>query len=152
MCVAERRRVLLNFALTFLLAFGLVGGPGVLLAATADRPALVQNEDQTASRVAQLATPGQPAPATSDAAAPGSPPAGPHDMPQVDGEATLPRDLSPWGMFMAADHVVKAVMIGLALASVLSWTVWLAKSLELLGAKRRANNGLRTLAQVALPA
>ena len=70
-------------------------------------------------------------------------------MPQVDGEATLPRDLSPWGMFMAADHVVKAVMIGLALASVLSWTVWLAKSLELLGAKRRARTGIRALAQSA---
>ena len=68
-------------------------------------------------------------------------------MPQVDGEATLPRDLSPWGMFMAADHVVKAVMISLALASVLSWTVWLAKSLELLGAKRRARTGIRALAQ-----
>ena len=27
---------------------------------------------------------------------------------------TLPRDLSPWGMFMAADIVVKAVMIVLA--------------------------------------
>ena len=29
----------------------------------------------------------------------------------------LPRDLSPWGMFMAADIVVKAVMVGLAFAS-----------------------------------
>ena len=27
---------------------------------------------------------------------------------------TLPRDLSPWGMFMAADIVVKTVMVGLA--------------------------------------
>ena len=42
--------------------------------------------------------------------------------------ATLPRDLSPWGMFMAADVVVKAVMIGLAFASLVTWTVWLAKS------------------------
>ena len=68
-------------------------------------------------------------------------------MPQIDGEATLPRDLSPWGMFMAADQIVKAVMIALALASVVSWTVWLAKSLELFGAKRRAQNGIRALAQ-----
>ena len=45
--------------------------------------------------------------------------------------ALLPRDLSPWGMFMQADWVVKAVMIGLAFASVVTWTVWLAKSLEL---------------------
>jgi biopolymer transport protein ExbB len=44
--------------------------------------------------------------------------------------ATLPRDLSPWGMFVNADSVVKAVLIGLAFASVLTWTVWLAKTIE----------------------
>ena len=49
----------------------------------------------------------------------------------------LPRDLSPWGMFMSADIVVKAVMVGLAFASVVTWTVWLAKTLELAAARRR---------------
>jgi biopolymer transport protein ExbB len=59
--------------------------------------------------------------------------------PQVDAGllALLPRDLSPWGMFMGADIVVKLVLIGLAFASVLTWTVWLAKSLELAAARRR---------------
>ena len=47
----------------------------------------------------------------------------------------LPRDLTPWGMFMAADLIVKAVMIGLVFASVLTWTIWLAKTLELVGAR-----------------
>ena len=51
--------------------------------------------------------------------------------------ALLPRDLTPWGMFMSADIVVKAVMIGLVFASVLTWTIWLAKTLELIGARRR---------------
>lgn len=50
----------------------------------------------------------------------------------------LPHDLSPWGMFMAADLVVKAVMIGLALASLATWTVWLAKSVEIAAARRHA--------------
>ncbi|WP_342641103.1 tonB-system energizer ExbB [Rhodoligotrophos ferricapiens] len=59
--------------------------------------------------------------------------------------AALPHDLSPWGMFMAADLVVKAVMTSLAFASVLTWTVWLAKSIELLGAKRRLRHALRVL-------
>jgi biopolymer transport protein ExbB len=63
-------------------------------------------------------------------------------------ENAMPRDLSPWGMFMQADWVVKAVMIGLAFASVVTWTVWLAKSLELAAAKRRTRLVLRTL-QVA---
>lgn len=57
----------------------------------------------------------------------------------------LPHDLSPWGMFMAADIVVKAVMIGLALASLLTWTVWVAKSLELAAACRSLRKALGTL-------
>ena len=56
--------------------------------------------------------------------------------------STLPQDLSPWGMFMAADWVVKAVMIGLAIASLITWTVWFAKSLELAGAKARGQRAL----------
>ncbi len=54
---------------------------------------------------------------------------------QVAGSpASLPHDLSPWGMFMAADIIVKGVMIGLFVASIITWTVGLAKSLELLTA------------------
>ncbi|WP_245417404.1 tonB-system energizer ExbB [Aminobacter sp. AP02] len=57
--------------------------------------------------------------------------------------STLPHDLSPWGMFMAADWVVKAVMIGLAIASLVTWTVWLAKSLEIAASKARLKKALR---------
>jgi biopolymer transport protein ExbB len=64
------------------------------------------------------------------------------------GNAALPRDLSPWGMFVNADIVVKAVLVGLALASVVTWTVWLAKSIELMLAKRRARKAARMLASV----
>ena len=46
-------------------------------------------------------------------------------------EPVLPHDLSPWGMFMQADWVVKAVMIGLVLASIATWTVLVAKTREL---------------------
>ncbi len=58
----------------------------------------------------------------------------------------LPRDLSPWGMFLAADIVVKAVLIGLAFASVLTWTIWFAKAIELLIARRRLRATIRALA------
>jgi biopolymer transport protein ExbB len=56
--------------------------------------------------------------------------------------ALLPRNLSPWGMFMGADIVVKAVMIGLAFASLVTWTVWLAKTIEL---RRQASLAKRRL-------
>ena len=66
----------------------------------------------------------------------------------VIGTATLPRDLSPWGMYINADPVVKAVIIGLVFASLVTWTVWLAKTIEILLAKRRVAAALRTLASV----
>jgi biopolymer transport protein ExbB len=61
------------------------------------------------------------------------------------GTAALPRDLSPWGMFISADIVVKAVIIGLAFAAAVTWVVWFAKTTELLLAKRKARDGLSTL-------
>jgi biopolymer transport protein ExbB len=45
--------------------------------------------------------------------------------------ALLPRNLSPWNMFVNADVVVQAVMVGLAFASLVTWTIWLAKTVEL---------------------
>jgi biopolymer transport protein ExbB len=60
----------------------------------------------------------------------------------------LPHDLSPWGMFMSAALVVKAVMIGLALASFATWTVWIAKTFELVVARRRARAVLKALLRV----
>ncbi|MBT9371551.1 tonB-system energizer ExbB [Rhizobium sp. CSW-27] len=64
-----------------------------------------------------------------------------HPAPRTD----IPHDLSPVGMFMAADWVVKGVMMGLALASLITWTVWLAKSLELAGARRRVNAVIKAI-------
>ena len=61
---------------------------------------------------------------------------------QATAGPAIPHDLSPWGMFMAADVVVKAVMIGLALASVATWTIWLAKTVELASERRRARETL----------
>ena len=57
----------------------------------------------------------------------------------------LPRDLSPWVMFQAADVVVKSVMIGLAVASLVTWTVCFAKSLEILVASLRLHRGLDSI-------
>ena len=57
----------------------------------------------------------------------------------------LPHNLSPWGMFLGADIVVKAVMVGLAFASLVTWTVWLAKTIELQAAKNLAHRRLAML-------
>jgi biopolymer transport protein ExbB len=55
-----------------------------------------------------------------------------------------PPDLSPMQMFLSADPIVKAVMGLLVLASVITWTILLAKSLELAVARRRLAGTLRT--------
>ncbi|KAB2911175.1 MAG: tonB-system energizer ExbB [Hyphomicrobiaceae bacterium] len=60
----------------------------------------------------------------------------------VVGALHLPRDLSPWSMFASADIVVQAVMVGLVFASLVTWTVWLAKSIELLAATRTLRRAL----------
>ena len=63
--------------------------------------------------------------------------------------ATLPHDLSPWSMFVHADAVVQAVMVGLLAASVATWTIWLVKTLQLARARRAARRGLEALADAA---
>jgi biopolymer transport protein ExbB len=64
----------------------------------------------------------------------------------VIGAATLPRDLTPWSMYLDADPVVKAVMIGLVLASMVTWTVWLTKTAEIWLDQREVKAGARKLA------
>jgi biopolymer transport protein ExbB len=61
----------------------------------------------------------------------------------------LPQDLSPWGMFEDADRLVKVVLIGLAFASLVTWTVWLAKTLELRSARIEVRQDLRILSSSA---
>jgi biopolymer transport protein ExbB len=68
-------------------------------------------------------------------------------QPGVIGSMQLPRDLSLWSMFASADIVVKTVMAGLAFASVVTWTVWLAKSLELFVARRRVRAALAAISE-----
>jgi biopolymer transport protein ExbB len=107
--------------------------------------AIAQGDAAPAS--GQAAAPAAASPPTATPAAapsaqnPAAPAAGEHSVTVAE----LPQDLSPWGMFIHADIIVKAVMIGLALASLVTWTVWLAKSLELHSARRAVRDGLRIL-------
>ena len=70
----------------------------------------------------------------------------------------LPPALSVGAMFLQADLVVKAVMIGLLIASVVTWTVFVAKVRELrraTAAEREIHDavtGLRSLAQTSASA
>ncbi|MBB3973164.1 tonB-system energizer ExbB [Hansschlegelia beijingensis] len=113
--------------------------------------ALPPAEEVQATEPGQPPANAAPAPATGApqdhqtlAAPPSGPAADEPSLPSV-GASNLPHNLSPLGMFLAADWVVKAVMLGLAFASLVTWTVWLAKSLELMAANRRAKAALAAL-------
>ena len=109
---------------------------------------------QTSGPTGEQANPGTPAVSPGPASAPpaiGMAPAAPASASAaLPGEhmisgADLPEDLSPWGMFENSDLVVKAVIIGLALASFVTWTVWVAKTLELRSARGEVRRDLRVL-------
>src|SRR5450755_230547 len=105
--------------------------PSLAQQQTPQTPALSQTPPAQAAPESQAAAPSAasqstPAPAAGDvSAAP------------VDGGRSLKsttvalRELSPWSMFLSADILVKAVMIGLAFASLVTWTIFLAKMIEL---------------------
>lgn len=108
-------------------------------AATNDKPVLAPVQP------AATAADSNPEDAANPSAYQSAPPSTPPATPAQAATALLPQQLSPWSMFMNADIIVKAVMVGLAFASLVTWTVWLAKGLELVGAKRRARSATRKL-------
>jgi biopolymer transport protein ExbB len=59
----------------------------------------------------------------------------------------VPHDLSPWSMFLSADVIVKAVMLGLAFASLVTWTIFIAKMIELSLVKGKLRRSLKAIAE-----
>jgi biopolymer transport protein ExbB len=65
------------------------------------------------------------------------------------------RELSPWSMFVSASLIVQAIMAGLVFASLVTWTIFVAKFIELFIAKRRLQGavdsvtGARTLGEAS---
>lgn len=68
-------------------------------------------------------------------------------VPAMGADVPGPVDLSAWGMFTSADHVVQAVMIGLLAASIVSWAIGLAKMLEISAARRSLVQALARAAE-----
>ena len=111
-----------------------------LLALYAATPARAQ---QPAARqsVVPIQTPAQPAPKDETIVAPSE------EARPATAVRSMPRELSPWSMFLSADTFVKGVMISLAFASLVTWTIFLAKLVELFLARRRLNAALGRIGQ-----
>jgi biopolymer transport protein ExbB len=100
----------------------------------------------------QTAAPSAPAaaqPAVTQAPAPSViDPAAPADAAKAKPVVTPAiHDLSPWSMFKNADIVVQAVMVGLAFASLVTWTVGIAKMLELSMSATRLRGALKRISE-----
>jgi biopolymer transport protein ExbB len=111
-------------------------GPAAAPAPPQSGPAAIAPNAGAPNAAAPEATAGSNANVSGPSPSPGQP---------AIGGALLPQRLTLVGMYLDADWVVKAVMIGLAFASLVTWTVLLAKSLELRTAGRRVRQGLRIL-------
>jgi biopolymer transport protein ExbB len=118
-------------------------------------PALAQQRP-VAAPLSPQATTAQPAAQAAPAAQPAAPavtaPEGPAAASLVAESSsasksvlTVPRELSPWSMFMSADVVVKAVMIGLAFASLVTWTIFIAKMIELSVVQQKVRSALKKI-------
>jgi biopolymer transport protein ExbB len=78
-----------------------------------------------------------------------APPAAPPEAAARSLRTAVPglHELSPWSMFLSADIVVKGVIIGLVFASLVTWTVFIAKTIELSALKGRLRKALRKTAE-----
>jgi len=128
------------------LMFSLLLAPA---AAFADESANAAVPPATVSAAAADATAPVAAPGATDPAQAEGVVAPADDAPQIvaeeDNSLGMAHDLSPWGMYKNADIIVKIVMIGLAIASIITWTIWIAKGFEVLGAKRRLRSEIASL-------
>ncbi|MDA9520810.1 ABC transporter ATPase [Bradyrhizobium sp. CCBAU 11434] len=116
--------------------------PAPATPATAAQPSVVAAPSTVAPTAAAPVAAMPSGPATEAAIAPA-----PEAAPKA-GIAPAMKELSPWVMFMSADIIVKAVMIGLAFASLVTWTVFIAKSIELSMASAKLRSALRKIAEV----
>ena len=129
------------------LMFSLLLAPAVALADEPVTPS-VQPAAVAATSAADATSPAVAPGATDPTQAQGD--VAPADgAPQIidpeDNTLGMAHDLSPWGMYQNADIVVKIVMIGLVIASIITWTIWIAKGFEVLSAKRRLRAEIASL-------
>jgi len=115
-------------------------------AAAAQAAPVAAQPAQAAAQAQAAPTPAAAAPApTANEASLAAPASG--DSKSLKSTSTGLHELSPWNMFLNADIIVKAVMLGLAFASLVTWTVFIAKMVELTVAQRKLRGALAKIAE-----
>ncbi len=157
----SKGQLMRNLTASIILAFGLTGS------ALADTAPASATDNNTTAKTAQIAG---STPATTGTTAPPANQIAPQTAPATEAAQVTPvatdevapnvpadeaslssgfaTDLSIWGMYQNADVVVKTVMIGLVIASVITWALFFSKGTELLAAGRRLRKERLALADV----
>jgi biopolymer transport protein ExbB len=136
-----------KFAAIFMLTMLMPASPLLAQQTTAPVPQQAPGPSQPAATPAapapapSTAVQSAPVPATSDATAA----VADGGVRTLKSTAVALRELSPWSMFLSADVLVKAVMIGLAFASLVTWTIFIAKMIELSLIQRKLRAALRKI-------
>jgi biopolymer transport protein ExbB len=104
-------------------------------------PSVTQQAPAASQPPAALPQAAAPAAASDAAATPAE-----REAKSLKAAAAELKELSPWSMFKSADVLVKAVMIGLAFASLVTWTIFIAKMLELTVVQRKLRSALVKIA------
>jgi biopolymer transport protein ExbB len=142
-CGRHLQIVLLSTVVVLLLSGGSFAEEAAAVGIQADQqkalgatvPPAASAVNAESDHVGNATPPAAPSPAASPALS----------APTVPNVGPLPDELSPWSMFLHADIVVKAVIVGLALASVATWTVLLVKTIQLRLARRAARRAVTVL-------
>ncbi len=161
----SKGQLMRNLTASIILAFGLTGS------ALADTAPASATDNNTTEKTVQIAgsTPATTQ-ATTDTTAPSANQIAPQAVSATESTQVTPvatdevapkipadeanlssgfaTDLSIWGMYQNADIVVKTVMIGLVIASVITWALFFSKGTELLASGRRLRKERLALADV----
>lgn len=143
-----------SLAAAAMLAAAWLASPASAQIQTPPAPAQSTAQPAPAGALPAATAPAAPAPSASTATAPAAATAPPATAASTTAKpdaaaaiAPAMKELSPWVMFMSADVIVKAVMIGLAFASLVTWTVFIAKSIELSVASTKLRSALKKTAE-----
>ena len=110
-------------------------------------PSAVQMPTPSAPVASPVQTPAAPPSASQPPATDAAPASSAVAASPLTSVPTALRELSPWSMFLSADILVKMVIIGLAFASLVTWTIFVAKMIELSLAQRKLRTALTTISE-----
>jgi len=133
-------RSILRLICALMIALATVWMPRLSLAQQQTAPAAPQAQEGTSQ--SGTASPSKAFPSSPVQSVAGDPAASDGSSRPLRSTAVTLRELSPWSMFLSADIVVKAVIVGLALASLMTWTIFIAKMIELSRVRRRLRHAL----------